>query len=24
ILEIWCLRSGNGGESVVVRGGEWR
>ncbi|GJW39560.1 hypothetical protein Tco_0065405 [Tanacetum coccineum] len=23
IMEIWCLGSGNGGISVVVRGGEW-
>ncbi|GJR52816.1 hypothetical protein Tco_1403337 [Tanacetum coccineum] len=23
VLEIWFLRSGNGGVSVVVRGGEW-
>ncbi|GJY86075.1 hypothetical protein Tco_0500101 [Tanacetum coccineum] len=23
ILEKWCLRSGNGGKSVVVHGGEW-
>ncbi|GJW27707.1 hypothetical protein Tco_0044582 [Tanacetum coccineum] len=23
IMEIWCLRTGNGGISVVVHGGEW-
>ncbi|GJY48769.1 hypothetical protein Tco_0438725 [Tanacetum coccineum] len=22
VMEIWCLRSGNGGDSVAVRGGE--
>nr|GEY27135.1 hypothetical protein [Tanacetum cinerariifolium] len=22
-LEIWCLGSGNGGLSVVIRDGEW-